>query len=50
MITGIGLPPFIATLGTLSIGRGLMYILTRGVPLTPDTPPNSRRLVRVTSA
>lgn len=38
LITGIGLPPFIATLGTLSIGRGLMYMITHGVPLTPDTP------------
>lgn len=38
LITLIGLPPFIATLGTLSIGRGLMYIITHGVPLTPDTP------------
>ena len=38
LITAIGLPPFIATLGTLSIGRGLMYIITHGVPLTPDTP------------
>ena len=38
LVTGIGLPPFIATLGTLSIGRGLMYIITHGVPLTPDTP------------
>lgn len=32
------LPPFIATLGTLSIGRGLMYIVTKGVPATPETP------------
>ena len=38
LITGIGLPPFIATLGSLSIGRGLMYIVTHGVPVTPDTP------------
>ena len=38
LVTGIGLPPFIATLGTLSIGRGLMYIITHGVPQTPDTP------------
>lgn len=38
LITAIGLPPFIATLGTLSIGRGLMYMITRGVPVTPDTP------------
>lgn len=38
LVTVIGLPPFIATLGTLSIGRGLMYMITRGVPVTPDTP------------
>ncbi len=38
LIIGIGLPPFIATLGTLSIGRGIIYILTHGVPNTPQTP------------
>ena len=38
LVIGIGLPPFIATLGTLSIGRGLIYIITHGVPNTPDTP------------
>jgi ribose transport system permease protein len=38
LVTAGRLPPFIATLGTLSIGRGLMYIVTRGVPVTPDTP------------
>ena len=38
LVTIIRLPPFIATLGSLSIGRGLMYIITHGVPLTPDTP------------
>jgi ribose transport system permease protein len=38
LITRIQLPPFIATLGTLSIGRGLMYIMTKGVPVTPDVP------------
>lgn len=38
LITIVRLPPFIATLGSLSIGRGLMYIITHGVPLTPDTP------------
>ena len=38
MVTFGRLPPFIATLGTLSIGRGLMYIITKGVPVTPDTP------------
>jgi ribose transport system permease protein len=34
LITRIGLPPFIATLGTLSIGRGLVYVLTKGYPVT----------------
>jgi ribose transport system permease protein len=38
LVTVVGLPPFIATLGTLSIGRGLMYMVTHGVPVTPDTP------------
>ena len=38
LVTAVRLPPFIATLGSLSIGRGLMYIVTHGVPLTPDTP------------
>lgn len=38
LITRIMLPPFIATLGTMSIGRGLMYIVTKGVPVTPDVP------------
>ncbi|NEY90645.1 ABC transporter permease [Rhodobacteraceae bacterium KMS-5] len=38
LITAVGLPPFIATLGTLSIGRGMMYMITHGVPVTPDTP------------
>ncbi len=38
LITAVRLPPLIATLGSLSIGRGLMYIITHGVPLTPDTP------------
>ena len=38
LVTVGRLPPFIATLGTLSIGRGLMYIVTKGVPVTPETP------------
>ncbi|WP_274649895.1 ABC transporter permease [Paenibacillus humicola] len=38
LITKIHLPPFIATLGTLSIGRGLIYIITEGFPVTPDVP------------
>lgn len=38
LITKVNLPPFIATLGTLSIGRGLIYIITEGFPITPDVP------------
>ncbi len=34
LITRVGLPPFIATLGTLSIGRGLIYVITQGYPVT----------------
>lgn len=34
LITRLGLPPFIATLGTLSIGRGLIYVITQGYPVT----------------
>lgn len=34
LVTLVGLPPFIATLGMLSIGRGLVYILTKGYPVT----------------
>jgi ribose transport system permease protein len=40
LVTVMELPPFIATLGTLSIGRGFMYMITHGVPLTP-APPDS---------
>ncbi len=36
-ITRLYLPPFIATLGTLSIARGLSYALTSGFPL-PNLP------------
>ncbi len=38
LVTVVEMPPFIVTLGTLSIGRGFMYMITRGVPLTPTTP------------
>lgn len=34
MITKLRLPPFIATLGTLSMGRGIMYWITHGWPVT----------------
>ena len=50
LITVIGLPPFIATLGTLSIGRGLMYMVTRGVPVTPETPASFSALGQAMSA
>ncbi|MCL6571122.1 MAG: ABC transporter permease [Bacillus sp. (in: Bacteria)] len=38
LITKVNLPPFIATLGTLSIGRGAIYMITKGFPITPDIP------------
>ena len=38
LISKMKLPPFIATLSSMSIGRGVMYILTRGRPLTPKLP------------
>jgi ribose transport system permease protein len=38
LITKVNLPPFIATLGTLSIGRGLIYMITKGFPITPNIP------------
>lgn len=34
MVVYLNLPPFIATLGTMSISRGLCYILTQGYPVT----------------
>jgi ribose transport system permease protein len=37
-VTKLRLPPFIATLGTMSIARGLSYALTGGFPI-PDLPP-----------
>jgi ribose transport system permease protein len=39
LITRAGLPPFIATLGTLSIGRGLIYVITQGYPVTAPRDP-----------
>lgn len=33
LIAGIGIPPFIATLGILSVLRGMVMVLTRGVPI-----------------
>lgn len=38
LIVKINLPPFIATLGMLSIGRSLCYILTEGYPVTDVEP------------
>ena len=43
LITWIGLPPFIPTLGSLSIGRGAIYMITHGEPLTPDPAARLRR-------
>jgi ribose transport system permease protein len=41
LITIIGLPPFIATLGTLSIVRGLVYVITKGRPVTIEREGNN---------
>lgn len=37
MITKIRIPPFIATLGMLSVARGLSYALTTGFPIRTET-------------
>ena len=39
LITGMKLQPFIATLGTMSLYRGIAYVVTGGIPVTsvPDT-------------
>ena len=37
-ITYLNLPPFIATLGTANICRGLNYIITKGYPINIDNP------------
>ena len=44
LITRVGLPPFIATLGTLSIGRGLIYVITQGYPVTA---PRDQLLIQI---
>ncbi len=38
IITRLALPPFIATLGTANICRGLSYIITKGFPVPLDYP------------
>jgi ribose transport system permease protein len=35
LVVGVGLPPFIATLGTMGIARGLALVITRGYPIQP---------------
>ncbi len=35
LIVRVGLPPFIATLGTMQISRGLVLALTKGYPIRP---------------
>src|SRR6185436_8442977 len=44
LIVGIGLPPFIATLGVMGIARGLAFIITeaRYYDLSRTIPPGSR--------
>jgi len=38
LVAKVKLQPFIATLGTVSIGRGLIYMITKGTPKTPELP------------
>jgi len=35
LVVGVGLPPFIATLGTMGIARGLALVITKGYPIQP---------------
>lgn len=35
LVVKVGLPPFIATLGTMQISRGLVLALTKGYPIRP---------------
>ena len=39
LVTGMKLQPFIATLGTMSLYRGIVYVVTGGIPVTnvPDS-------------
>lgn len=37
-IVGVRMPPFIATLGMMSIARGLTYVITGGWPITEGLP------------
>ncbi len=39
LVTGLKLQPFIATLGTMSLYRGIAYVVTGGIPVTnvPDS-------------
>lgn len=35
IVTNLGIPPMIATLGMMYIARGIVYVLTKGVPIYP---------------
>lgn len=35
LVVGVRLPPFIATLGTMGIARGLALVITKGYPIQP---------------
>lgn len=43
LVTGLKLQPFIATLGTMSLYRGIAYVVTGGIPVT--NVPNSFRQI-----
>lgn len=34
LVTRLQMPPFIVTIGTMSIGRGIIYVVTRGYPIS----------------
>ncbi len=38
LVTGLKLQPFIATLGTMSLYRGIAYVVTGGIPVTSWVP------------
>lgn len=44
-ITRVGLSPFITTLAMLSIARGAAFVVTKGIPLSLYSMPNSFKLI-----
>jgi len=38
LITRLSLPPFIVTLGMMSVARGIVHVITKGYPIMVDSP------------